>query len=160
LDYAKKLNGENVKNGNGILSGDDTKEGLTAVVYIKMPSEALQFESQTKAKLNNPEVQGFVTTVVKEGLDTFFEEHPSDARSIVEKVMLVAKARLAARAAKEAVLRKGALEGGGLPGKLADCQSRDPEISELYIVEGDSAGGSAKQGRDRRFQAILPGGKF
>jgi len=160
-DYAKKLYGDNGKNGAINLTGDDMKEGLCAVVYIKMPSESLQFESQTKAKLNNPEVQGFVTTAVKEGLDTYFEEHPSDARQVVEKVVLASKARLAARAAKEAVLRKGALEGGGLPGKLADCQSKDPEVSELYIVEGDSAGGSAKQGRDRRFQAILPlGGKI
>jgi DNA gyrase subunit B len=162
-DYAKRLNG----NGNGkgedknILAGEDMKEGLTAVVYVKMPSEALQFESQTKAKLNNPEVQGFVTTVVKDGIDTYFEEHPSDARKIVEKIMLSARARMAARAAKDAVLRKGALEGAGLPGKLADCQTNDPSISELYIVEGDSAGGSAKQGRDRKFQAILPlGGKI
>ena len=160
-DYAKKLNGSNKPaNGNG-LSGEDMKEGLTAVIYIKMPSDKLQFESQTKAKLNNPEVQGFVSSVVKEGLDTYFEEHPNDAKRILEKIYLAAKARLAARAAKEAVLRKGALEGASLPGKLADCQSRDPDISELYIVEGDSAGGSAKQGRDRRFQAILPlGGKI
>lgn len=159
-DYYKKL-----QNGNGkeeaVLSGDDMKEGLTAVIYVKMPSESLQFESQTKAKLNNPEIQGFVATAVKEGLDQYFEEHPADARKIVEKVMLAARARMAARAAKEAVLRKGALEGAALPGKLADCQSTDPQISELYIVEGDSAGGSAKQGRDRRNQAILPlGGKI
>lgn len=163
-DYGKRLtngNGNGKAEDKNILSGEDMKEGLTAVVYIKMPSEALQFESQTKAKLNNPEVQGVVTTIVKEGLDTYFEEHPGDARKIVEKVFLAAKARMAARAAKEAVLRKGALEGGGLPGKLADCQSNSPEESELYIVEGDSAGGSAKQGRDRKFQAILPlGGKI
>lgn len=161
-DYAKRLE----TNGNGkedknILVGDDMKEGLSACVYIKMPSEALQFESQTKAKLNNPEVQGVVQTVVKEGLDTYFEEHPPEARKIIGKILLAAQARLAARAAKEAVLRKGALEGATLPGKLADCQSTDPEASELYIVEGDSAGGSAKQGRDRKFQAILPlGGKI
>jgi DNA gyrase subunit B len=166
-DYARRL----LSNGNGngkekgedknILSGEDMKEGLTAVVYVKMPSEALQFESQTKAKLNNPEVQGFVSTVTKGGLDTYFEEHPTEAKRIVEKVFLAARARMAARAAKEAVLRKGALEGAALPGKLADCQTTDPSISELYIVEGDSAGGSAKQGRDRKYQAILPlGGKI
>ncbi|MBI3396844.1 DNA gyrase subunit B [Candidatus Woesebacteria bacterium] len=160
-EYFKKQNG----NGNGkdetLLTGDDLKEGLSAVVYIKMPSENLQFESQTKAKLNNPEVQGFVATAVKEGLETYFEEHPHDGKAILEKVLLAARARMAARAAKDAVLRKGALEGATLPGKLADCQSRDAAVSELYIVEGDSAGGSAKQGRDRRFQAILPlGGKI
>lgn len=152
-DYVKK-------NSNGkdemILTGDDLKEGLSAVVYVKMPSETLQFESQTKAKLNNPEVQGFVAICVKEGLDTYFEEHPQDAKKIIEKVTLAAKARLAARAAKDAVLRKGALDGASLPGKLADCQSKDASVSEIYIVEGDSAGGSAKQGRDRKFQAILP----
>lgn len=154
-DYYKRLQNGNNKDESQ-LTGDDMKEGLTAIVYVKMPSESLQFESQTKAKLNNPEVQGFVAVAVKEGLDTYFEEHPADAKKIVEKVMLAARARLAARAAKDAVLRKGALEGATLPGKLADCQSSDPEISELYIVEGDSAGGSAKQGRDRRHQAILP----
>jgi len=159
-DYYKRMQNGNGKNGNGkeepTFTGDDMKEGLTAIVYIKMPSEALQFESQTKAKLNNPEIQGFVATAVKEGLDTYFEEHPTDARKIVEKVTLAARARLAARAAKDAVLRKGALEGASLPGKLADCQSNDPEVSEIYLVEGDSAGGSAKQGRDRKHQAILP----
>lgn len=164
-DYAKRIgaldknaNDKRAKNG---LTGEDMKEGLTAVVYIKMPSENLQFESQTKAKLNNPEIQGFVSSLVRDGLNTYLEEHPSDAKSIIEKVLLAAKARLAARAAKDAVLRKGALEGASLPGKLADCQSKDPKISEVYIVEGESAGGSAKQGRDRRFQAILPlGGKI
>lgn len=160
-DYAKKLSNGNGKGEDNVLSGEDMKEGLTAVVYIKMPSEALQFESQTKAKLNNPEVQGFVATVVREGLDTYFEEHPSEAKRVLEKVMLAARARMAARAAKDAVLRKGALDGATLPGKLADCQSKDASISEIYIVEGDSAGGSAKQGRDRKFQAILPlGGKI
>jgi DNA gyrase subunit B len=164
-EYAKRLFGNGNGNGkateNKDLTGEDMREGLTAVVYVKMPSESLQFESQTKAKLNNPEIQGFVSAAVKEGLDTYFEEHPGDARKVVEKVVLAAKARLAARAAKDAVLRKGALEGATLPGKLADCQSSDASISEIYIVEGDSAGGSAKQGRDRRFQAILPlGGKI
>ena len=160
-DYAKKTGAsDKLINGNG-LTGDDMKEGLSAVIYIKMPSESLQFESQTKAKLNNPEIQGFVQSAVKEGLDTYFEEHPNDVKLIIDKIFLAAKARLAARAAKEAVLRKGALEGASLPGTLADCQSRDASISELYIVEGESAGGSAKQGRDRKFQAILPlGGKI
>ena len=153
-DYAKKIGA--LKDGENGLTGDDMREGLTAIVYVKVPTQAIQFESQTKAKLNNPEVQGYVNTAVKEGLDTYFEENPADARRIVEKVLLAAKARLAARAAKEAVLRKGALEGMTLPGKLADCQSRDPAECELYLVEGQSAGGSAKGGRDRRFQAILP----
>jgi len=157
-DYAKRIGA--LKNSDGF-TGDDVKEGLTAVVAIKLSTDKIQFESQTKAKLNNPEVQGLVATFVKEGLDTYFEEHPAEARRIVEKVALAAKARLAARAAKEAVIRKGELTGMALPGKLADCQERNPALSELFIVEGDSAGGSAKQGRDRRFQAILPlGGKI
>lgn len=143
-------------NGKNSITGDDLKEGLNAIIYVKMPSENLQFESQTKSKLNNPEVQGFAMSSVKEGLETYLEENPKEARAIIGKVLLAAKARMAARAAKDAVLRKGALEGASLPGKLADCQSRDPAKSELYIVEGDSAGGSAKQGRDRKFQAILP----
>lgn len=164
-DYAKKAtqgktNNNNKGKKNG-LTAEDLKEGLTAVVYVQMPADSLQFESQTKAKLNNPEIQGFVSSTLKEGLETYLEEHPSDARRVIEKVLLAAKARIAARAAKDAVLRKGALEGASLPGKLADCQATDPAISELFIVEGDSAGGSAKQGRNRRFQAILPlGGKI
>lgn len=153
-DYARKIEALKEKEEN--FTGEDMKEGLTAVISIKMDSEILQFESQTKEKLGNAEVQPIVTQVVKEGLDVYFEENPTDARKIIEKVMLAARARAAARAAKDAVIRKGALEGMTLPGKLADCQDRDPANSELYIVEGDSAGGSAKQGRDRKFQAILP----
>lgn len=153
LDYAKK-NGYTTD--KMVLTSEDLKEGLSAVVYVKMPSESLQFESQTKAKLNNPEIQGIVASFTKEGLDTYLEEHPGDAKAILEKVSLAAKARMAARAAKDAVIRKGALEGMGLPGKLADCQSNDPSQCEIFIVEGDSAGGSAKTGRDRKFQAILP----
>jgi len=153
-DYAKKV-GAN-KNGDDNLTGDDTREGLTAIVYIKMPSQNLQFEGQTKGKLGNAEIQPLVQSAVKEGLDTYFEENPADAKKILEKIFLAAKARLAAKAAKDAIIRKGALEGASLPGKLADCQEKDPSVSELFIVEGDSAGGSAKQGRDRKFQAILP----
>ncbi len=153
-DYAKKIGA--AKNENDSMIGDDTREGLTAIVYMKMPSMNLQFEGQTKGKLGNAEIQPFVAAAVKEALDTYFEENPSDARRIIEKIYLAAKARLAAKAAKDAVIRKGALEGASLPGKLADCQEKDPTMSELFIVEGDSAGGSAKQGRDRKFQAILP----
>jgi len=158
-DYAKKIG--LLKNEIGF-TGDDTKEGLTAVIALKVPTNEIQFESQTKAKLNNPEAQGFVAAAVKEGLDTYFEENPAAAKIILAKISLSARARLAARAAKEAVIRKGTFTGTlGLPGKLADCQEKDPAKSEIYIVEGDSAGGSAKQGRDRRFQAILPiGGKI
>ena len=153
-DYARKNSYLKDKDDN--LTGDDMREGLTAVIAIKMNSENLQFEGQTKTKLGNAEIQPAVNQVVKEAIDTYLEENPQDARRIMEKVILASKARLAARAAKEAVLRKGALEGMTLPGKLTDCQERDPALSEIYIVEGDSAGGSAKQGRDRKFQAILP----
>jgi len=153
-DYGKKIG--SFKNEDDGIVGDDTREGLTAVVYVKMPQDKIQFEGQTKGKLGNAEIQPVVQTIVKEGLSTYFEENPSDGRRILEKVFLAAKARMAAKAAKEAILRKGALEGSSLPGKLADCQEKDPALSELYLVEGDSAGGSAKQGRDRKFQAILP----
>ncbi len=153
-DYARKTEALKEKDEN--LTGEDVKEGLTAVISVKMDSDKIQFESQTKEKLGNAEIQPVVSQVVKDGLDMFFEENPQDGRSILEKVMLAARARAAARAAKDAVIRKGALEGMTLPGKLADCQNRDATQSELYIVEGDSAGGSAKQGRDRKFQAILP----
>ncbi len=153
-DYGKKI-GSFKEDEEGI-TGDDTREGLTAVVYVKMPQDKIQFEGQTKGKLGNAEIQPVVQSIIKEGLSTYFEENPADARKILEKVYLAARARLAAKAAKEAILRKGALEGSTLPGKLADCQEKDPSISELYLVEGDSAGGSAKQGRDRKFQAILP----
>jgi len=158
-DYASKIGA--IKNDNDNLTGEDTKEGLSAVIFVKMPADNIQFESQTKTKLNNQETQGYAAQLIKEGLDTYFEENPPEARAIIEKIMLAARARLAARAAKDAVIRKGALEGMTLPGKLADCQEKDPSQSEIYIVEGDSAGGSAKQGRDRKFQAILPlGGKI
>ncbi len=153
-DYGKKIG--SFKEGEDSVTGDDTKEGLTAVVFVKMPQDRIQFEGQTKGKLGNSEIQPIVQAVVRDGLSTYFEENPSTGRKILEKVYLAAKARLAAKAAKEAILRKGALEGSSLPGKLADCQEKDPSVSELYLVEGDSAGGSAKQGRDRKFQAILP----
>jgi DNA gyrase subunit B len=153
-DYGKKIG--SFKDDEEGITGDDTREGLTAVIYIKMPQDNIQFEGQTKGKLGNAEIQPITQSIVKEGLSTYFEENPADARKILEKVYLAAKARLAAKAAKEAILRKGALEGSSLPGKLADCQEKDPSVSELYLVEGDSAGGSAKQGRDRKFQAILP----
>ena len=152
-DYAKKQ-GFLKKEKDGSLSGEDVREGLTYALSVRLPDP--QFEGQTKGKLNNPEARSIVEQVVGNGLATYLEEHPADAKKIVEKSYLAAKARLAAKAARDTVLRKGALEGMTLPGKLADCSSRDPSQSELYIVEGDSAGGSAKQGRDREFQAILP----
>lgn len=158
-DYGKKSG--SFKNGDETVTGEDVKEGLTAVIFVKMPGDKVQFEGQTKAKLGNSEIQTIVQTSLKTFLDQYFEENPSVAKRILEKAYLASRARLAAKAAKEAVLRKGALEGSSLPGKLADCQEKKGENSELYIVEGDSAGGSAKQGRDRKFQAILPlGGKI
>lgn len=153
-NYGKKENlFKDVEEG---LTGDDVKEGLTAIIYMKMPSNNLQFEGQTKTKLGNPEIQGLVQSELNKFFDTYFEENPKVAKEIIGKVLLAQRARLAAKAAREAVLRKGALEGATLPGKLADCQEKDPALSELFIVEGDSAGGSAKQGRSRKTQAILP----
>ncbi len=153
-NYGRKIGA--FKSENDSIMGEDTSEGLTAVVFIKMPQDKIQFEGQTKGKLGNSEIQPIVNTIVRESLGVHFEENPADAKRILEKVYLAAKARLAAKAAKEAVIRKGALEGSTLPGKLADCQEKNPAVSEIYLVEGDSAGGSAKMGRDRKFQAILP----
>lgn len=153
-DYGKKIGA--IKEGDEGITGEDTREGLTAVVFVKMSSQDVQFEGQTKGKLGNAEIQPLVQNAVKEALDVYFEENPGEGRKVLEKVLLAARARLAAKAAKDAIIRKGAFEGGALPGILADCQVRDPAQAELFIVEGDSAGGSAKQGRDRKFQAILP----
>lgn len=151
-DYARK--NEIIKEADGNLSGEDIREGLTGVVAIKIKEP--QFEGQTKAKLGNPEAKIIVDQLISERLTDFLERNPQDAKAIIEKSLLSARARKAARAARETVLRKGALEGLALPGKLADCISKKPEDSELYIVEGESAGGSSRQARDRHFQAILP----
>jgi DNA gyrase subunit B len=143
-----------LKENDTNLSGEDVREGLTSVISVKLTDP--QFEGQTKAKLGNPEVKGQVQTAVADSLGQYLDENPADGRRIIEKCLTAARAREAARKARDLVIRKGALDGMSLPGKLADCQERDPARSELYIVEGDSAGGSAKQGRDRRFQAVLP----
>ena len=151
-DYARKNN--ILKNNESNLSGEDVREGLTAIISVKVPEP--QFEGQTKTKLGNSEVRSIVDSVVGDGLSTFFEENPAVAKKIVEKGIQAARARLAARKARDLTRRKNALESTSLPGKLADCTLKDPRFCEMYIVEGDSAGGSAKQGRDQKFQAILP----
>lgn len=151
-DYAKK--NEYIKNGDETFTGDDVREGLTYVVSVKLPNP--QFEGQTKSKLGSVEARGAVEGVFGEAFTAWLEEHPEDGKIIINKTTLALKARKAAKAAKDSVLRKGALEGMTLPGKLADCQTRNAEEAEIFIVEGDSAGGSGKQGRDRRTQAILP----
>ena len=151
-DYGRKQ--KHLKDGDPNLSGEDTREGLVAVISVKLPEP--QFEGQTKTRLGNPEVKGLVESAIAEGLSTYLEEHPSEGRKIIDKCVITSRAREAARKAKDLVVRKGLLDGSNLPGKLADCSDREPENCELYIVEGPSAGGSAKAGRDRRYQAILP----
>ena len=155
-DYLKKsgFTSGGDKKGGVALTGDDVREGLTSIISVKLQDP--QFEGQTKAKLGNPEVRSIVESVTNEALAFYFDEHPNEGRRVMEKCFLSAKARMAARAARDTVMRKGALDGMTLPGKLADCSERDPKKTELYIVEGDSAGGSTKQGRDRSFQAVLP----
>jgi DNA gyrase subunit B len=151
-DYARRQ--KLLKDDDSNLSGEDVREGLVAVISVRLPEP--QFEGQTKTRLGNPEVKSQVETAVADGLGQYLEEHPQEGRRIIEKCLTAARGREAARKARDLVIRKGLLDGTNLPGKLADCSERDPERCELYLVEGDSAGGSAKQGRDRRFQAILP----
>lgn len=151
-DYARKNNLIKEKEEN--LSGEDTREGITAVILVKLPDP--QFEGQTKNKLGNPEMRGYVESVFAEWFSYYLEEHPATAKKIINKGLLAARARKAARAARENIIRKGVLDGASMPGKLADCSNKDPKTSEIYIVEGDSAGGSAKSGRDSKSQAILP----
>jgi len=151
-DYGRKS--KLMKDDNANLQGEDVREGLTAIISVKLPDP--QFEGQTKTRLGNAEVRSIVESVTYEGIIAYLEENPADSRKIIDKCLTAAQAREAARKARDLVIRKSAMEGGTLPGKLADCSEKDPKFSELFLVEGDSAGGSAKQGRDRRFQAILP----
>ena len=151
-DYGRKK--KLLKDNEPDLSGDDVREGMTAIISVKLPE--CEFEGQTKTKLGNTEARSLVSGLVSDGLSTYFEENPAVARVIFDKAVMAQRAREAARKARELTRRKSVLESGGLPGKLADCTSRDNTMTEIYIVEGDSAGGSAKEGRDRRFQAILP----
>ncbi|MBA7684477.1 DNA gyrase subunit B [subsurface metagenome] len=151
-DYARK--NKFLKEEESNLTGEDVREGLTAIISVKLAEP--QFEGQTKGKLGNIEIKGQVESIVGEGLAFYLEEHPEEGKRIIEKCITVARAREAARKARDLIIRKSALDTGTLPGKLADCSEKDPAHCELYLVEGDSAGGSAKQGRNRRFQAILP----
>ncbi len=151
-DYARK--NKLIKDADPNLIGEDVREGLTAIISVKIPEP--QFEGQTKAKLGNPEIKTHVEATVSDGLSTYLEQHPNEAKTIIDKCFITAKAREAARKARDLIFKRSAFETATLPGKLADCSEKDPRRSELFIVEGDSAGGSAKQGRDRRFQAILP----
>ena len=151
-DYGRKQ--KLIKDGEANLAGEDTRDGLTAVLSVKLTDP--QFEGQTKGKLGNPEVRNQVETVVADAMQIYLEDHPQDSRRIIEKCMTAQRAREAARKARDLIIRKNAMDGGGLPGKLADCSEKNPELCELYLVEGDSAGGTAKMGRDRRTQAILP----